>query len=60
MYSMYNTYFSTYILCSALVSLSSFIWQWFSESKKLNFIPTYIYILMFGVYEVIKFQEGNM
>ena len=60
MYSMYNTYFSTYILCYTLVSLSSFIWQWFSECKKLNLIPTYIYILMFGVYEVIKFQGGTM
>ena len=39
--------------------LLSFIWQWTLNVKRET-VFIYIYILMFSVHVVIKFQGGNM
>ena len=43
------------LLCFPLVLLLSYTWQWFSKCKSET---VFVYILMFSVHVVIKFQGG--
>ena len=42
------------LFCFPLVLLLSFVWQWFSKCKHLK--CTLIYVLIFSVHVVFKFQ----